>query len=225
METPLKLFLYILGALTTYSGTFQEEMVVPLTINPTGTTPKATSTTSEATSAIPTYIKEKQRSNKYKKKYILTKDSLKECDRDKNAEVCYRYARIFNLLKYEKEAKKYYELSCEYGLNIACDVDMEEDLKRENTTNYLREYDLIDDIKLYNNFRMYGGTFGYDCNGKPGNYYKNWWENPRNNVAVCYAMYENAIDEGYEDETKEYKQTICILGYTKYCGNKDDNSK
>lgn len=210
METPLAIFLEIAAPI-----------IVPISMVSVITTAEAISTASKATSAIPSHIKEKQRSSKYKKKYILTKDSLKECDKDKNAEVCYRYARIFNLLKYEEEAKKYYDLSCKYGLNIACNVNMKEDLKRENTTNYLKEYNLIDDIKLYNKTRKYSSTFGDDCDSKPGNY-KNWWENPKNNVAVCYAMYENAIDDDYKNDAKRYKQKICTLGYTKYCGNEDD---
>lgn len=176
----------------------------------------------DSTKSSVKYIPDRMYAKKYKKKYILTKDSLKECDDDKNAEVCYRYARIFNLLKYEEEAKKYYDLSCKYGLDIACDIDMQEDLKRENTTNYLKEYNLNDEIKDYDMAKQKGKKAMEFCRVLSYFEYDEmpWWS--RSNVGKCYAGYEYALEHNDTYNIKYYKYVLCMYGYEKYCDKAQD---
>lgn len=182
----------------------------------------STESSTDSTKSSVKYIPDRMYAKKYKKKYILTKDSLKECDDDKNSEVCYRYARIFNFLKYEEEAKKYYDLSCKYGLDIACDIDMQEDLKRENTTNYLKEYNLNDEIKDYDMVKQQGKNAVKDCVVlsmiKEGEML--WWSH--SNVGVCYAKYEYALEHNDTYNIKYYKHALCMYGYEKYCDKAQD---
>lgn len=185
-----------------------------------------TSSPTNTTEQLGESILKRQYMNKYKSKYILTKASLKECDKDKNAEVCYKYARIFNLLKYEEEAKKYYDLSCKYGLDIACGVDMQEDLKRKNTTNYLKEYSLKDDIQVYDEVKasdeksIYCGKFMSKIEEK-----SIWWDDKHMGVGACYANYEYMLENNNEEGIRYYKYALCLYGYKKYCDRFLDKDK